>query len=56
MQYTSNKKALSWYNTNPPKTTCTAGTWKAIPVAKSNTALKSKFWLKDQKGSTTTEP
>jgi hypothetical protein len=33
-----------------------AGTWKASPVANSKTATKSKYWSKDQKGSTTSEP
>ena len=41
---------------NKPRTTCTAGTWKAIPVANNNTAIKSKYWSNDQKGSTTSEP
>ena len=41
---------------NNPNITWTAGTWKAIPVAKSKTEMKSKYWLKDQKGSTISEP
>ena len=54
LQPTSNKKAfLTTLNT--PKTTCTADIWKAIPVAKTNIALKSKYWSKDPKGSTTSE-
>ena len=39
-----------------PNTTWIAGTWKASPVANSKTATKSKYWSKDQKGSTTSEP
>ena len=33
-----------------------AGTWKDKPVANIKTAIKSKYWSKDQNGSTTSEP
>ena len=41
---------------NSPKATWIAGTWKAKPVENSNMETKSKYWLKDQKGSTISEP
>jgi hypothetical protein len=41
---------------NKPKTTCIAGTWNANPVANNKTAIKSKYWSNDQKGSTISAP
>ena len=39
-----------------PSIIWTTGTWKANPVVKINTAIKSKYWSNDQKGSTTSDP
>jgi hypothetical protein len=41
---------------NKPSTTCITGTWNASPVVKIKTAIKSKYWSKDQNGSTTSDP
>ena len=41
---------------NNPSIICITGIWNAIPVAKIRIATKSKYWLKDQKGSTTSAP
>ena len=39
-----------------PKIIWIAGTWNARPVVNIKTAIKSEYWSKDQKGSTTFEP
>ena len=49
---------IFWPVTIPdiPNNTWTIGTWNTSPVVKIKTAKKSKYWSKDQKGSTTSEP